>query len=201
MLRLQGSERPNMMIGKPSVRIYGAGKTWSAPIHRNLRDVHGFHVISRWIDAQQVLKSPDDEFPPEVHANEAGKRDIWAICREDCLAADMGLLVCDPADENMHSGSLVELGHITAFGKPVYIIGTCASVEPAGNSDRAWKSQPCVYYWPDMNPVEGAEAALDHYLANYTSQFIANRGFATSREIEILRSEGFIPHAEAMRAA
>lgn len=177
---------------RESVEIYGAGKTWAAPVLRDIRDNLGLFINSSWIDAQQVLKSPDDEFPPEVHENEDYKRDIWAACRENCLSADMGLMICDPADGNMHSGSLVEFGHITAFGKPVYIVGTCASVEPAGNSDRAWKSQPWVFHRPDMSPREGAEWAISHYLANFGGQWLANRGLATENEIADLTARGFI---------
>lgn len=177
---------------RENVEIYGAGKTWAAPTLRMIRDDLGLNINSRWIDAQQVLQSPDDTFPAEVHENEEYKRYIWNKCREDCLAADMGFMVCDPADGEKHSGSLVELGHITAFGKPVYIVGTCASVEPTGHSDRAWKSQPWVYWRPELSPVEGAEWAIRHYLANYGAQWLANRGLATAKEIMDLSARGFI---------
>ena len=155
------------------VSIYSAGKTWMAADFRKLRDRHGFNINARWIDIQQALTGPDDIFPDEVHADEEYKREIWDNgCKVDCLNADMGILVARPEDKNMHSGSLVELGHITAFNKPMYILGTCESFEPAGNSDRAWKSQECVHFWPEeTDAIKGFYKAVGHYQMHYAEQW------------------------------
>lgn len=159
-------------IKKSEIKIYGAGKTWAAKTLRELR-ADGFNIISRWIDVQDVLTSPTDVFPDEIHNDEQYKREVWELgCKVDCLACDFGFLVAQPEDRNMHSGSIVELGHITAFNKPVYIVGTCESFEPVGNSDRAWKSQSMVYHWRDLTPGEGIEKAVAHYRRNYRAQWI-----------------------------
>lgn len=166
-----------MLLKTEQIKIYTAGKTWTAPEFQKLRDDHGFKVNARWIDFQKVLKGPEDTFAEETHNDEDYKRAIWDDgCKQDCLDCDMGLMFVTPADKNMHSGSLVELGHITAFGKPVYIAGTCESVEPVGNSDRAWRSQSCVYWRPDITDiVEAGEWAVEHYNANYAHQWMTNR--------------------------
>ena len=157
---------------KEDISIYGAGKTWAASTLREMRDVHGFNINSRWIDIQDVLQSPTDEFPTEIHADEDYKREIWDNgCKADCLSADMMVLVCSPADGEKHSGSLVELGHVTAFGKPAYIVGTCASVEPVGHSDRAWRSQANVFWWPDLEPLGGFSKAISHYQTFFAEQW------------------------------
>jgi hypothetical protein len=55
------------------------------------------------------------------------------------------------------------------------------SVEPVGNSDRAWRSQACVHWFPEVDvkdPLALEMAFLHcvgHYRANYASQFIARR--------------------------
>ena len=172
------------MLGKKDVKIYMAGKTWSAHWYREMVK-RGFISTARWINEENVLKDATDIMPDSVHQNEGYKRDIWAKCKTDCFAADMGIIAAHPDDGNMHSGSLVELGHITALDRPVYILGTCASFEPAGDSDRAWKSQPCVYYWPEYD-VTNADAleigmlrAVRHYIENYTDQWFQNNPFSS----------------------
>jgi nucleoside 2-deoxyribosyltransferase len=190
-----------MLINKENVKIYSAGKTWVAPVFQDLRDNHGFNIIARWIDVQKVLKGPDDTFAAETHDDEDYKRFIWDEgCKQDCLSADMGLMFTSEQDGNMQSGALVECGHVTAFGKPWYIIGTCESVEPVGNSDRAWRSQSCVYWRPDISdPVEGANWAINHYLKNYAHQWLHNRavGIATYERNRALEDDRhFVPQRE-----
>lgn len=154
------------------IKIYAAGKTWAGFGFREMVK-KGYNIIARWINVQDILTGPDDEFSEEIHNNEDYKREIWDNgCKVDCLDADMMLLYASPEDGNNHSGSLVELGHVSAFGKPVYIIGTCQSFEPIGNSDRAWKSQRHVYHWPNISDMaEGFEKAVAHYKANYNKQW------------------------------
>lgn len=166
-------------IKQENIKIYGAGKTWAADALKDLR-AQGFNIISRWIDAEVCLKHPGDIHKAETHANEGYKRQIWEFgCKQDCITCDFMYMITTPEDKNMHSGALVEIGHVTMLNKPVYIIGTCESVEPVGNSDRAWKSQSMVYHWPDItNPKEGIEKAILHYRRNYRAQWI-NRNMPT----------------------
>ena len=173
---------------KQDIKIYTAGKTWAAHWFRELKG--DYNINARWIDFQDVLSGPDDEFSQEIHNDEAYKQAVWDDgCKVDCLTCDMGILACAPIDGEMQSGALVELGHITAFDKPMYILGTCASVEPAGHSDRAWKSQKCVYYWPDIdvqNPDElraGFHDATVHYQAYYSTQWIKRRAQTVADEV------------------
>jgi len=165
--------------------IYTAGKTWSAELFKDMRRI-GYNINARWIDIQDTLSSPNDEFNPEIHANEGYKQDIWDNgCKVDCVNCDLGIIFANKHDKNMHSGSLVELGHITAsylysgINKPVYIIGSCESFEPAGNSDRAWRSQKDVFYWPNVSLVKGFQSAIAHYIANYTSDYHNARAIST----------------------
>ena len=162
-----------MRITKENVVIYGAGKTWSAAILIEMRDQHGFNINSRWIDFDEVLKNPDDTFPDSMHKDKAFLQSIWDHgCKEDCRACDVGIMVCTPADGEKLSGALVELGHVTGEDKPWYILGTCASVEPVGHSDRAWKAQKVVHHWPEMtNPLDGFNRVLTHYRRNYRDQW------------------------------
>lgn len=151
------------------ISIYTAGKTWSAEKFRELRDVHGFNINASWIDVQDVLTSPDDEFPEEILHDEEYKREIWDNgCKVDCLNADMALVAATPEDGEKHSGSLVELGHVSLY-KPVFIHGTCRSFEPVGHSDRAWKAQANVHTIPaHLSLVEGTHWAVRHYQENYS---------------------------------
>lgn len=170
---------------KPEIVIYAAGKTWMAPEFRKMRN-HGFNVNSSWIDIEHVLSDPNDTYAPEIHENTEFLGEIWDNgCKQDCNSADLMILACAPVDGNLQSGALVELGHVTGepHNKPCYIIGTCASVEPAGDSDRAWKYQSNVYYWPEYFDVEnykldcagGFSAAVRHYRANYAPQWNQRR--------------------------
>ena len=167
-------------LTRNKIAIYSAGKTWAGHGFRDMRDNHGFNINARWIDIQDILADPNDTFAPEIHNDHEYLGNVWDNgCKQDCLSADMGILFAQPADGEKHSGSLVELGHITAFNKPVYIIGTCASVEPAGHSDRAWKYQSCVYHWPHISDMlEGFKTAVQHYQKNYKSQWLANNRLA-----------------------
>jgi len=181
------------MLTIEKIKIYGAGKTWMAEPLKSIRDDLGLNIISGWIDYQKVLKGPEDTFAAETHANEDYKRAVWDDgCKPDCLNADMMLMLCKPEDGNMHSGSLVELGHVTAFGKPTYIIGTCESVEPVGNSDRAWRSQSCVYWWPELSFEEGAIKAVEHYRENYYNQWYANN-ISGDNILTGIKDKHFIP--------
>ena len=157
--------------------IYGAGKTWMASRLKLMRDKYNFNINSRWIDVQQVLSGFDDEHPPEIHQDGQYKRTIWDNgCLQDCQSCNYMVLLAHPKDEDKHSGSLVELGIVTGLGKPVFILGTCASFEPIGHSDRAWRSQSLVTWMPEINVMDdiellaGFRAAYLKYHNNYSIQ-------------------------------
>jgi hypothetical protein len=165
---------------RSEIKIYTAGKTWAAHWFQNMRN-YGFNINARWIDVQQVLRDFNDEHSQEVLQNERYKREIWDNgCKIDCLTCDMMILACHPNDADKHSGSLVELGHVTGQHKPCYIIGTCASIEPVGHSDRAWKAQQVVRHWPEYDVTDPEQLlvafkrAIRHYQRNYAEQW-ANR--------------------------
>lgn len=164
-----------MIIPKPNeIIFYTAGKTWQASKFLSLLS-KGYNINARWIKHPKVLKSPTDEHDPETHKDENLKRNIWETCKEDCLNADAGFLYTEPVDGNTLSGALVELGHITGFNKPFYICGTSESIEPVGNSDRAWKSQKCVHILPHINIFEAMTAACEHYRDIYSWQWNMRR--------------------------
>jgi len=157
--------------------IYSAGKTWAAADFRMLRTL-GFNINSRWIDLQECLTSPDDKFSPEIHADIEGLREVWDNgCKIDCVMADLGIVFATEADKNMHSGALVEIGHITCsdlytgIRKPVYIIGDCDSFRPVANSDRAWKAQALVFHYPDLSLIRGFQTAVAHYITHFEEDY------------------------------
>lgn len=169
---------------RDQIKIYTAGKTWAAHWFKGMR-AHGFNINAQWIDVQHVLADPTDTFAPEVHEDTALLGEIWEKgCKADCLSADMMILAASPVDGDKHSGSLVELGHVTGQGKPCYILGTCASFEPVGHSDRAFKFQRNCYHWPEydvQNPSEllqGFKDAIFHYQRYYERQWHQNNGIA-----------------------
>jgi len=159
--------------------IYGAGKTWMAPRLQWVRDELKYNINSRWIDIQDTLATFDSVFPDEIHNDEDYKRRIWDEgCLQDCTTCDYMVLLAHPRDGEKHSGSLVELGIVTGQGKPVYIIGTAASFEPQGHSDRAWRSQSLVTWLPHLDPMSdydlayGFAAAKQHYAEHYDTQLV-----------------------------
>ncbi len=158
------------------IKIYTAGKTWAAHWFRALKS--DFNINANWIDFDDVLANRDDTFSEEMHADEIYKQKIWDDgCKVDCMSCDMMILACHPDDGESHSGSLVELGHVTSNNRPAYILGTCSSIEAIGHSDRAWRSQKCVFWFPKINPEDpeelraGFDLAVSHYKATYRPQW------------------------------
>ena len=161
-------------------KIYTAGKTWAAHWFRPLKD--HFDINARWIDIQDVLEDENDTVPDEVHADEELSGAFGTKQQVDCMTCDMMILACHRDDGNTHSGSLVELGHVTSNNRPVYIIGTCESVEPVGNSDRAWRSQACVHWFPSYNVKNPAalKLAVERCVAHYREIMPGNTSLAVS---------------------
>lgn len=164
------------------ILIYTAGKTWAGHGFKEMAEL-GYNLTARWIRHQQILADASDSFSDEVLHNEEEKRKIWDEgCKIDCGACDMGILYGREEDGNLHSGSLVELGHITAsqmytgIRKPVYVIGDCESFRPVGNSDRAWKSQAIVHCFPKIRSMaHGFQLATEHYRDTYTHDWHKSR--------------------------
>ena len=176
---------------KHMINIYGAGKTWAAENLRDLRDNHGFNIISRWIDIQHVLKGPEDTFNYE--SDEMKSTDLGTLwdkgCKMDSTFCDLNLTLAQEADGEMHSGSLVELGQTSAcfayiqIQKPVYVIGSCRSFEQVGHSDRAWKFQRCFHHFPDLDYIAGAEAAIKHYQQHYALDWVKWRKYLIKNDM------------------
>lgn len=168
---------------KEDINIYGAGKTWAAPKLRDLRDNHGFKIISRWIDIQHVLQSPDDVFDyEEIKNHDLGT--LWDKgCKMDATFCDLNLTLAQPEDEEKHSGSLVEMGHTSAcfsyiqIQKPVYLVGTAKSFEQVGHSDRAFKFQRCFHHFDTSDYIDGANAVIEHYQKHYAMDWIKWRKY------------------------
>ena len=154
--------------------IYGAGKTWAAPVLRAMKKF-GFNINSSWIDAGDLPETPTENFSAFKSSNKAYKRDIWDNgCKPDAVSADAMIMLCFPEDGESHSGSLVELGHVSGQGKPVYVLGTCESVEPVGHSNRAFMCQQNVHHFPEFtreNFLDGFKKVIRHYQRNYVSQW------------------------------
>lgn len=161
------------------IKIYTAGKTWAGHIFRDMKKYYGFNIVARWIDAQDILANVNDTFPDAIHNDKEYLQNIWQMCFEDCGECDVMILAAQPQDENDHSGSLVELGHVAGPGseKPVYLLGTCQSFEPYKNSDRAFLNMPHVYHWPEYTDETlhaGFTRAIQHYQEHYAQQWRDN---------------------------
>ena len=171
------------MLMKNDITIYSAGKTWAAHAFKKMRDDYHYNINARWIDLPQVLANANDTFSPEDLADSELTAGIWDDgCKVDACNADMGILFCSEADKNLHSGSLVELGHLTASShytgirKPVYIVGSRESVRPVGNSDRAWKFQKDVHHFENIADIHiGFSMAIQHYAHNYEQDWKVNQ--------------------------
>ena len=162
-----------------SYAIYGAGKTWMAPRLQWVRDELKYNINSRWIDLDNTLATFDSVHAAEIHEDEVFKQNLWDNgCLQDCTTCDFMVLLAHPNDGEKHSGSLVELGIVTGQNKPVYIIGTAASFEPQGHSDRAWRSQSLVTWLPELNPMSdydlayGFAAAKQLYEAEHAKNLV-----------------------------
>jgi len=105
--------------------FYTAGKVWHQTKFQNLRDTLGFPVKARWIDLT------DDCDIVQNH-----KDKLWTLCFEDVRDSDFVLLYCEDMNEEQR-GALVELGMAYGFGKSVYAVGTCKTIQPNKISDVA----------------------------------------------------------------
>ena len=128
--------------------FYTAGKVWHQTKFQNLRDNLGFAVKARWIDLT------DDCDIVQNH-----KDQLWTLCFEDVRDSDFVLLYCEDMNEEQR-GALVELGMAYGFGKSVYAVGTCKTIQPNKISDVAFTHYPKFHWLPTSDLVEGARMAL-----------------------------------------
>lgn len=128
--------------------FYTAGKVWHNTKFQNLRDNLGFAVKARWIDLDN-----DSDFVQNR------KDELWTLCFEDVRDCDFVLLYCEDFDEEQR-GALVELGMAFGFGKSVYAVGTCKTIQPNAISDVAFTHFPKFHWLPTTDLVEGAKMAL-----------------------------------------
>jgi hypothetical protein len=173
-----------MFPEKKDILIYGAGKTWAAKKLVDLRDNHGFNIISRWIDLDEVLSDPTAEFDYENTDFSYLNEGLWDKgCKIDATMCDLNMTMAQPEDGEKHSGSLVEMGHTSAcyayiqVQKPVYLVGTCKSFEQVGHSDRAFKFQKCFHHFDTDDYIDGANAVIEHYQKNYARDWVLWRAY------------------------
>lgn len=134
------------------MKVYTAGKIWHAPKFQYLRDVLGYDVNARWIDLEDsnwIVRKRKDI--------------LWQICYEDVRDCDFVLLYCEDMSEEQR-GALVEIGMAYAFGKPVYAVGTCKTVQPNKISDVAFTHFEGFHWLPESDLLKGFRMAEKMHL-------------------------------------
>ena len=134
------------------MKVYTAGKIWHAPKFQYLRDVLGYDVNARWIDLEDsnwIVRKRKDI--------------LWQICYEDVRDCDFVLLYCEDMSEEQR-GALVEIGMAYAFGKPVYAVGTCRTIQPNKISDVAFTHFEGFHWLPETDLLKGFRMAEKMHL-------------------------------------
>ena len=134
------------------MKVYTAGKIWHAPKFQYLRDVLGYDVNARWIDLEDsnwIVRKRKDL--------------LWQICYEDVRDCDFLLLYCEDMSEEQR-GALVEIGMAYAFGKPVYAVGTCRTIQPNKISDVAFTHFEGFHWLPESDLLKGFRMAEKMHL-------------------------------------
>ena len=134
------------------MKVYTAGKIWHAPKFQYLRDVLGYDVNARWIDLDDnnwIVRKRKDI--------------LWQICYEDVRDCDFVLLYCEDMSEEQR-GALVEIGMAYAFGKPVYAVGTCKTIQPNKISDVAFTHFEGFHWLPESDLLKGFRMAEKMHL-------------------------------------
>ena len=134
------------------MKVYTAGKIWHAPKFQYLRDVLGYDVNARWIDLD------DNNWIVRKR-----KAILWQICYEDVRDCDFVLLYCEDMSEEQR-GALVEIGMAYAFGKPVYAVGTCKTIQPNKISDVAFTHFEGFHWLPESDLLKGFRMAEKMHL-------------------------------------
>ena len=139
------------------MKVYTAGKIWHAPKFQYLRDVLGYDVNARWIDLEDsnwIVRKRKDI--------------LWQICYEDVRDCDFVLLYCEDISEEQR-GALVEIGMAYAFGKPVYAVGTCKTIQPNKISDVAFTHFEGFHWLPESDLLKGFRMAEKMHLKARTA--------------------------------
>ena len=134
------------------MKVYTAGKIWHAPKFQYLRDVLGYDVNARWLDLEDsnwIVRKRKDI--------------LWQICFEDVRDCDFVLLYCEDMSEEQR-GALVEIGMAYAFGKPVYAVGTCKTIQPNKISDVAFTHFDGFHWLPETDLLKGFRMAEKMHL-------------------------------------
>ena len=134
------------------MKVCTAGKIWHAPKFQYLRDVLGYDVNARWIDLEDsnwIVRKRKDI--------------LWQICYEDVRDCDFVLLYCEDMSEEQR-GALVEIGMAYAFGKPVYAVGTCKTIQPNKISDVAFTHFEGFHWLPESDLLKGFRMAEKMHL-------------------------------------
>ena len=134
------------------MKVYTAGKIWHAPKFQYLRDVLGYDVNARWIDLEDsnwIVRKRKDI--------------LWQIYYEDVRDCDFVLLYCEDMSEEQR-GALVEIGMAYAFGKPVYAVGTCKTIQPNKISDVAFTHFEGFHWLPESDLLKGFRMAEKMHL-------------------------------------
>ena len=134
------------------MKVYTAGKIWHAPKFQELRDVYGYDVNCRWIDM-------DDKNPIVKRRKDI----LWQICFEDVRDCDFVLLYCEDMSEEQR-GALVEIGMAYAFGKPVYAVGTCRTIQANAIADVAFTHFEGFHWLPETDLLKGFRMAEKMFL-------------------------------------
>ena len=134
------------------MKVYTAGKIWHAPKFQYLSDVLGYDVNARWIDLEDsnwIVRKRKDI--------------LWQICYEDVRDCDFVLLYCGDMSEEQR-GALVEIGMAYAFGKTVYAVGTCKTIQPNKISDVAFTHFEGFHWLPETDLLKGFRMAEKMHL-------------------------------------
>ena len=134
------------------MKVYTAGKIWHSQKFQYLRDVLGYDVNARWIDLEDsnwIVRKRKDI--------------LWQICYEDVRDCDFVLLYCEDISEEQR-GALVEIGMAYAFGKPVYAVGTCKTIQPNKISDVAFTHFEGFHWLPESDLLKGFRMAEKMHL-------------------------------------
>jgi len=156
--RLSSAPLPPSQHTKPmswTFEIYAAGKVWHNEKFRELRDVHGYPINSRWIDldnqGELVLNRKDL---------------LWDICLDDVKNADFVVLYCEKLEED-HKGTVMECGHAMALGKPIYCIGKARTFIASDTSDVAFTHHKLWNWTRATTLYSGFNEAVNKYKRDY----------------------------------
>lgn len=116
------------------MKIYIASKTVHAPTWLELR-VHGFPIISSWIDEAGVGMTADFS-------------DLWRRCIDEAKSCDR--LVAYRATGETLKGAYIEIGAALSAEKPVVLVGDFDGM--------SFVHHPLVSQMPDV------QSAMQHYL-------------------------------------